>query len=60
MMFKVNKKIKVLHLIKTSDGATWALRLCRELIKLGVEIHVIIPAVRILKNILKLEQLSTK
>ena len=31
--------LKVLHLIKTSVGATWAWRLTRELVKLGVEVH---------------------
>ncbi|MFT4781660.1 MAG: glycosyltransferase involved in cell wall biosynthesis [Pseudohongiellaceae bacterium] len=33
----------VLHLIKTSVGASWALRQIRELIKLGVDVHVAMP-----------------
>lgn len=35
--------MRVLHLIKTSVGAAWALRQVRELVKLGIEIHVAIP-----------------
>ena len=35
--------MKVLHLIKTSVGATWALRQMRELVKLGVQVHACIP-----------------
>lgn len=35
--------MRVLHLVKTSVGATWALRQMRELVKLGVEIHVAVP-----------------
>ena len=35
--------MKVLHLLKTSDGAAWAFRQMRELKKLGVEIEVILP-----------------
>jgi glycosyltransferase involved in cell wall biosynthesis len=35
--------IKVLHLVKTSVGATWALRQMRELVRLGVEVHAAIP-----------------
>src|SRR5688500_20117723 len=38
-----NTSMKVLHLAKTSIGATWALRQMRELVKLGVEVHVAIP-----------------
>ncbi|SHE81050.1 Glycosyltransferase involved in cell wall bisynthesis [Bacteroides luti] len=33
----------VLHLVKTSVGATWALRQMIELVKLGVEVHVALP-----------------
>lgn len=33
----------VLHLVKTSTGAGWALRQMRELVKLGVEVHVALP-----------------
>lgn len=36
--------MRVLHLIKTSTGATWAVRQMRELVKLGVEVHVALPA----------------
>lgn len=35
--------MKVLHLLKTSSGATWALRQLRELVKLGVDVHVALP-----------------
>lgn len=35
--------MRVLHLIKTSIGAGWALRQIHQLIKLGVEVHVILP-----------------
>lgn len=35
--------MKVLQLLKTSDGATWALRQMRELVKLGVDVHVLLP-----------------
>lgn len=35
--------MKVLHLVKTSVGATWALRQMRELRKLGLEVHVALP-----------------
>lgn len=36
--------MKVLHLVKTSVGATWAYRLMRDLAKLGVDVHVALPA----------------
>ena len=35
--------MKALHLVKTSIGAAWALRQMRELVKLGVDVHVAIP-----------------
>jgi glycosyltransferase involved in cell wall biosynthesis len=35
--------MKVLHLVKTSVGATWALRQMRELVSLGLEVHVALP-----------------
>ncbi|WP_265562413.1 glycosyltransferase family 4 protein [Sphingomicrobium arenosum] len=35
--------MKVLQLIKTTRGATWALRQVRELVKLGHDIHVALP-----------------
>ncbi|MEZ5524771.1 MAG: glycosyltransferase family 4 protein [Pseudomonadales bacterium] len=36
--------MKVLHLLKTSTGATWALRQLRELVRLGIDVHVALPA----------------
>lgn len=36
-------KIKSLHLVKTSIGATWAYRVMRDLVKMGDEVHVAIP-----------------
>lgn len=35
--------MRVLQLIKTAEGATWALRQVRELVALGHEIHVVLP-----------------
>lgn len=35
--------IRSLHLIKTSAGASWALRQIAELVRLGVEVHVALP-----------------
>lgn len=35
--------MKVLQLIKTSVGANWAYRQMRELVKLGLEVHVAMP-----------------
>lgn len=35
--------MKICHLIKTTRGAVWALREVEELIKLGCNIHVILP-----------------
>jgi len=35
--------MKVLHLLKTSVGASWALRQTTELVKLGVEVHLALP-----------------
>ncbi len=35
--------VRALHLVKTSVGATWALRQMRELVRLGVEVHVALP-----------------
>lgn len=34
---------RILHLVKTSVGGTWAYRLMRELVKKGFEIHVAMP-----------------
>ena len=36
--------MRVLHLVKTSVGAAWALRQMRELVRLGVEVHAAVPA----------------
>lgn len=35
--------MKILHLIKTSTGATWAFRLMRDLVLLGENVHVAMP-----------------
>lgn len=35
--------MKTLHLLKTAVGASWALRQTRELVNLGVEVHVAMP-----------------
>lgn len=35
--------LKAFHLIKTSVGATWALRQMRELVRLGVDVHAVMP-----------------
>lgn len=35
--------MKVLHLIKTTVGATWALREIQVLVRLGCEVHVVLP-----------------
>lgn len=35
--------MRVLHLVKTSNGAFWAFRLMRELSAMGVEVHVALP-----------------
>jgi glycosyltransferase involved in cell wall biosynthesis len=36
--------MRILHLVKTTLGATWALRQMRELVKLGVDVHVVLPS----------------
>jgi glycosyltransferase involved in cell wall biosynthesis len=36
-------ELRILQLLKTSVGATWALRQMRELVKLGIEVHVALP-----------------
>ena len=35
--------MRVLHLVKTNDGAAWALWQVEELIKLGADVHVVLP-----------------
>ena len=37
------RPVKVLHLVKTSVGATWALRQMRELVRAGIEVVVAVP-----------------
>src|SRR5690606_35455024 len=39
-----SESMRVLHLVKTAVGATWALRQMRELVKLGVDVHVMLPS----------------
>lgn len=36
--------MRVLHLLKISQGASWALRQMRELVKLKIEVHAVLPA----------------
>jgi glycosyltransferase involved in cell wall biosynthesis len=43
MMGHQQLPLRALHLLKTAKGATWALRQMRELVKLGVEVHVALP-----------------
>lgn len=38
--------MRVLHVVKTTDGAAWAADQAAELARLGVEIHVALPAAR--------------
>ncbi|MCF2947682.1 glycosyltransferase [Paraglaciecola aquimarina] len=40
----MSANIRVLHLLKTSVGASWALRQTQQLVKLGVEVHLVLPA----------------
>ena len=35
--------MRVLHVVKTSDGAWWAANLAAELVRTGVEVHVAVP-----------------
>lgn len=35
--------MRVLHLLKTSEGASWALRLMKELVSYGIDVHVALP-----------------
>lgn len=35
--------MRVLHLVKTGMGATWAVRQVRELVALGIDVHVAVP-----------------
>lgn len=35
--------MKVLHILKTSEGASWALRLMKELVSYGIEVHAALP-----------------
>lgn len=36
--------MRVLHVVKTSEGATWAAFQARELVRRGVEVHVALPS----------------
>jgi glycosyltransferase involved in cell wall biosynthesis len=36
--------MRILHLVKTTRGATWALRQMRELVNLGMDVHVVLPS----------------
>lgn len=38
--------MRVLHIVKTSSGATWAALQAAELVRLGVEVHVAVPDAR--------------
>jgi glycosyltransferase involved in cell wall biosynthesis len=38
-----SKGLRVLHLVKTGVGATWAVRLVREQVRSGIEVHVLVP-----------------
>ena len=42
-MKQINKQITVLHLVKTSIGASWALRLMQRLKREGIDVHVALP-----------------
>lgn len=42
--------MKILHIIKTCEGASWAVRQIRELILLGHEVHVLMPKGKMNKN----------
>jgi glycosyltransferase involved in cell wall biosynthesis len=35
--------MRILHVVKTADGASWAARQAQELVKLGIEVHVALP-----------------
>lgn len=35
--------MRALHVVKTAVGATWAVRQVRELVRLGVDVHVAVP-----------------
>jgi glycosyltransferase involved in cell wall biosynthesis len=38
--------MRVLHVVKTSDGAMWAAREAAELVRAGVDVHVAVPSLR--------------
>ncbi|MBN1311620.1 MAG: glycosyltransferase family 4 protein [Anaerolineae bacterium] len=42
-MDSTQRPLKILHLVKTSVGGTWALRQMRELVKLGAIVHAALP-----------------
>lgn len=35
--------MRVMHLVKTADGADWAWRMAAHLVRLGVEVHAVLP-----------------
>lgn len=35
--------MRVLHLVKTAEGARWAVEQCAELVRMGIEVHVALP-----------------
>jgi len=39
-----NKAPRVLHVLKTSDGAEWAALQVTELVRSGIEVHVVLPS----------------
>ena len=53
----MKKSIKVLHLVKTCDGAKWVFRLCIELSNLGVKNYIVGPPG---KNLLKYSDCAVK
>jgi glycosyltransferase involved in cell wall biosynthesis len=40
---KRRRRVRVLHVIKTSDGAQWAIRQVAQLVQQGLEVHVAVP-----------------
>jgi glycosyltransferase involved in cell wall biosynthesis len=42
-MIERQRGLRALHLVKTSTGATWALRQMREIVAAGCEVHVALP-----------------
>lgn len=40
----MNVLMRVLHFVKTTDGADWAWKMAGHLVRMGVEVHVALPA----------------